>query len=367
MRRTGVPLEGFWPRLRNQVHTFADLRPELVGAVEQLRLLDRGRRGRQGLQGQRQGRPVARDLHPRGRVRQGASPRSRNEAQRPRHDEDRAGGRRGDRARRRSSASATTSRSTSTAATTSRPRATSSITSTRSSATATRSPRSRRSGSASATPTASRSTATSTRSLILAITVIVISFIRMLSDGPRGVLERVADGVADDGGLVRVGALAAVAPASMYFLALSQAPPALAMKMRQHDAGDQRAGEQAAERLDADERRRRAATTMTRTPGTTIRLQRGRRWRSRRRGRSPGLRRPCLRAGPGSRGTGGAPPRSSRWRPPTAIIVSAVKRKGSTPPRSRPTKTSTSASRGRDRASWTALARVRKRRTAPAP
>jgi len=32
----GVPFEGFWPRLRNQVKTFADLRPELVGAVEQL-------------------------------------------------------------------------------------------------------------------------------------------------------------------------------------------------------------------------------------------------------------------------------------------------------------------------------------------
>ena len=32
----GVPFEGFWPRLRNRVSTFADLRPELVGAVEQL-------------------------------------------------------------------------------------------------------------------------------------------------------------------------------------------------------------------------------------------------------------------------------------------------------------------------------------------
>jgi DUF3097, C-terminal domain len=32
----GVPFEGFWPRLRNRVRTFADLRPELVGAVEQL-------------------------------------------------------------------------------------------------------------------------------------------------------------------------------------------------------------------------------------------------------------------------------------------------------------------------------------------
>jgi hypothetical protein len=32
----GVPIEGFWPRLRNRIGTFADLRPELVGAVEQL-------------------------------------------------------------------------------------------------------------------------------------------------------------------------------------------------------------------------------------------------------------------------------------------------------------------------------------------
>ena len=35
-RRLGVPFDGFWPRLRNGVRTFADLRPELVGAVEQL-------------------------------------------------------------------------------------------------------------------------------------------------------------------------------------------------------------------------------------------------------------------------------------------------------------------------------------------
>ena len=32
----GVPFEGFWPRLRNAVTTFADLEPELVGAVERL-------------------------------------------------------------------------------------------------------------------------------------------------------------------------------------------------------------------------------------------------------------------------------------------------------------------------------------------
>jgi hypothetical protein len=32
----GTDLDGFWPRLRNQVHNFADLRPELVGAVEEL-------------------------------------------------------------------------------------------------------------------------------------------------------------------------------------------------------------------------------------------------------------------------------------------------------------------------------------------
>jgi hypothetical protein len=34
----GVPFEGFWPRLRNRVTSYADLEPELVGAVE--RLLD---------------------------------------------------------------------------------------------------------------------------------------------------------------------------------------------------------------------------------------------------------------------------------------------------------------------------------------
>lgn len=32
----GVQFDGFWPRLRNQVRTFADLTPELVGAVERL-------------------------------------------------------------------------------------------------------------------------------------------------------------------------------------------------------------------------------------------------------------------------------------------------------------------------------------------
>jgi hypothetical protein len=32
----GTDVSSFWPRLRNRVSTFADLRPELVGAVEQL-------------------------------------------------------------------------------------------------------------------------------------------------------------------------------------------------------------------------------------------------------------------------------------------------------------------------------------------
>lgn len=35
-RALGVQFDGFWPRLRNQVKTFADLTPELIGAVEQL-------------------------------------------------------------------------------------------------------------------------------------------------------------------------------------------------------------------------------------------------------------------------------------------------------------------------------------------
>lgn len=32
----GVPFEGFWPTLRNRVRTYADLEPDLVGAVERL-------------------------------------------------------------------------------------------------------------------------------------------------------------------------------------------------------------------------------------------------------------------------------------------------------------------------------------------
>ena len=47
------------------------------------------------------------------------------------------------------------------------------------------------------------------------------------------VLSRIADGIADDGGLMRVGALAVALeePDSMYFLALSNAPPELPMKI----------------------------------------------------------------------------------------------------------------------------------------
>jgi hypothetical protein len=35
-RALGVPFEGYWTRLRNQVKSYADLEPELVGAVERL-------------------------------------------------------------------------------------------------------------------------------------------------------------------------------------------------------------------------------------------------------------------------------------------------------------------------------------------
>jgi hypothetical protein len=35
-RALGTALDTFWPRLRNRVRSYADLRPELVGAVEQL-------------------------------------------------------------------------------------------------------------------------------------------------------------------------------------------------------------------------------------------------------------------------------------------------------------------------------------------
>lgn len=35
-RRLKVPVDGFWPKLRNRVNSYTALRPELVGAVEQL-------------------------------------------------------------------------------------------------------------------------------------------------------------------------------------------------------------------------------------------------------------------------------------------------------------------------------------------
>lgn len=35
-RRLGVPVDGFWPKLRNRVNSYTALRPELVGAVERL-------------------------------------------------------------------------------------------------------------------------------------------------------------------------------------------------------------------------------------------------------------------------------------------------------------------------------------------
>ena len=72
--------------------------------------------------------------------------------------------------------------------------------------------------------------------------------------GAGGVLEGVADGVADDGGLVGLGALdrRRVRRLSMYFLALSQAPPALDMKIAIRTPEDECAGEQAADGLDAE-------------------------------------------------------------------------------------------------------------------
>ena len=35
-RALGTDVDSFWPHLRNRVRSYADLRPELVGAVEQL-------------------------------------------------------------------------------------------------------------------------------------------------------------------------------------------------------------------------------------------------------------------------------------------------------------------------------------------
>jgi hypothetical protein len=75
----------------------------------------------------------------------------------------------------------------------------------------------------------------------------------MFRDGPESVLEGVADGVADDRRLVDRPPLPPCLPPSMYFLALSQAPPALAMKIAIMTPVTRRAGEEAAEGLHAPE------------------------------------------------------------------------------------------------------------------
>ena len=46
-----------------------------------------------------------------------------------------------------------------------------------------------------------------------------------------GILEGIAHGIAHNGGLMVIGAFSAILAASMYFLALSHAPPALDMKI----------------------------------------------------------------------------------------------------------------------------------------
>ena len=152
-----------------------------------------------------------------------------------------------------------------------------------------------------------------------------------------GVFERVADGVADDGGLVRSEPLPPWLPVSMYFFALSQAPPALDDEQRHDDAAD-RASRRAAPasastpKSDADDER---ACASTRMPGLDHSLQR------RVRGDGDAARvvgpAPCLPSGRGS---------SRNWRRtssimplaalPTAIIVCAVNRNGRTPPTRRP-------------------------------
>jgi hypothetical protein len=83
-----------------------------------------------------------------------------------------------------------------------------------------------------------------------------------------GVLERVADGVADDGRGVRIEPLPPWWPSSMNFLALSHAPPAVRQEdghqVHRCDGAGQEAGERADAETEAD--RDRAKSTASR-PG----------------------------------------------------------------------------------------------------
>ena len=74
-----------------------------------------------------------------------------------------------------------------------------------------------------------------------------------------GVLERVADGVADDGGLVGLGALAAVGAGFDVLLGVVPRAAGVGHEDGQREAGDQGTGKEAAEGIDADEADDRAA------------------------------------------------------------------------------------------------------------
>src|SRR5690606_36745997 len=68
---------------------------------------------------------------------------------------------------------------------------------------------------------------------------------------PGGVLERVADGVTDDGGLVRLGALAAVGAALDVLLGVVPCATGVGHEEGEEDTGDGGAGEEAAEGVEA--------------------------------------------------------------------------------------------------------------------
>ena len=77
--------------------------------------------------------------------------------------------------------------------------------------------------------------------------------------GTGGVLERVADGIADDGGLMRVRAFAAVRAALDILLCVIPRAAGIGHVYGEQDAGDEGASEQTAERgraeQDADKQR----------------------------------------------------------------------------------------------------------------